>query len=141
MRQTLALILPVLIPSWRFFRAIEPSPRVQWAKVAQGVPQDWQEFRPRPARVTPWQMLGRLFYNARWNEALYLVACAERIAVKPTEHSVTEIQRRLSATLAPALPGTEVQFRLIFVHRQGDEIVQEVLYRSAPFHLSSEGRA
>ena len=135
MRQTLSLILPVLVPSWRFFRTIEPSPRVQWAEVGGDGPAQWQEFRPRPARVSLWQMLGRLFYNAPWNEALFLVSCAERIAAAPTAHSIREIEHRLSASLAPRSPGAELQFRLIFVHRRGVEIVEEVLYRSAPFRL------
>ena len=80
-------------------------------------------------------MLGRLFYNAPWNEALFLVSCAERIEAAPTAHSINEIQRRILASLAGTLPGATLQFRLIFVHRSGREIVEDIIYHSAPFTL------
>jgi len=131
MRKTLSLVLPVLIPSWQFFKTIEPSPRVQWARIDGDAPR-WQEFRPRPQRLGPAQMLRRLFYNAAWNEALFLVSCAERIEAEPTAHSITEIQRRILATL-PHMPDATLQFRLIFIDRNG----QDLLYRSAPFPAHS----
>jgi hypothetical protein len=130
MRKTLSLVLPVLIPSWQFFKTIEPSPRVQWAQIDGDAPR-WQEFRPRPQRLGPLRMLRRLFYNAAWNEALFLVSCAERIEAEPTTHSITEIQRRILATL-PYMPDATLQFRLIFIDRNG----QDLLYRSAPFPAS-----
>ena len=33
--KTLRLLLPVLIPSWRFFSAIAPSPRVEFVTLAK----------------------------------------------------------------------------------------------------------
>ncbi|NUH66156.1 hypothetical protein HTT03_12755 [Sulfitobacter sp. S0837] len=127
MRKTLSLVLPVLIPSWQFFKTIEPSPRVQWARIGGGGPR-WQEFRPRPQRLSAAQMFKRLFYNAVWNEALFVVSCAERIEAEPTAHSITEIQRRIIASL-PHLSDATLQFRLIFIDRNG----QDLLYRSASF--------
>ena len=68
------LLLPALIPSWNFFEAVEASPRIEYALLRK--PQgdaDWREFRPRPDRLSAAAMLGRLFWNARWNESLFLV--------------------------------------------------------------------
>ena len=80
MLRPLALLLPALIPSWRFFDVIAPSPRIEFAMLTS--PDSaavWQAFRPRPARVALSTMLGRLFWNPRWNESLFLVSCAERL--------------------------------------------------------------
>jgi len=54
MLQTIKLLLPALMPSWRFFAAIAPSPRIELAllKTAKDVPDVWQEFRPRPEHLS-----------------------------------------------------------------------------------------
>jgi hypothetical protein len=48
MLQTLKLLLPALIPSWRFFDTIAPSPRIEFTllKTAQDASGAWREFRP-----------------------------------------------------------------------------------------------
>lgn len=136
MRNTLMLILPILVPSWRFFKAIEPSPRVQWAFVGQnGHPiNEWQEFRPRPMTVTLWQMIGRLFWNPARNDALYVVSLAERIVQSPTSHSINEINRRILADLPrpPHDVGQLMRFRLVFVSRNVTGHHEEVLFTSDP---------
>lgn len=134
MLRTLSLILPVLVPSWRFFKSVEPSPRVQWALVADGSPTDWREFRPRPAVVTPFEMLMRLFWNPARNDALFLVSLAERIVQNPTPHSINEVNKRILADLPPdqVSTGQSVQFRLVFVSRDGEALSEEVLYVSEP---------
>ncbi len=73
------LLLPALIPSWRFFDTIAPSPRIEFTllKTADDVPENWQEFRPRPAHLSPGSMLKRLFWNPRWSETLFPVSCTE----------------------------------------------------------------
>jgi hypothetical protein len=119
----LRLILPALIPSWRFFKAIEPSHRVEW-RVAAGA---WREFHPRPARVSLAAMIARLFWNPAWNDALFVVSCAERIAQSGCAHSVEEIRRRV------ALKPGSVQFRLVFVQRVEGVLVREEVYASDIF--------
>ena len=59
MIRTLALLLPALIPSWRFFPHVTASPRVEFALLGSEneVPQHWQTVRPRPARVPVHAML------------------------------------------------------------------------------------
>ena len=133
MRNPLALLLPALIPSWRFFDAIAPSPRIEYALLpspdAAGA---WREFRPRPQLVSLPAMLGRLFWNARWNESLYLVSCAERLIQHPTAHSEDEIFRRVAADLAREDAATWLSFRLVFVSREGEAIRKDVLFQAEP---------
>jgi hypothetical protein len=138
MLRTLSLILPVLLPSWRFFQTIEPSPRVQWALLSKGgaAVGDWQELRPRPMSVTARQMLVRLFWNAPRNDALFVVSCAERITENPTAHSINEITRRILEDLTHGAEGNAAsvaQFRLIFISRDDTGICQDILFQSDPF--------
>lgn len=145
MLKSLALILPVLIPSWRFFKAIEPSPRVEWALRPKGdsaagdnaagdnAAVVWHPFRPRPLKVTPLQMVTRLFWNPDWNDALFVVSCAERILQEPTDHSITEITRRIQQDIAQMpmdVSADLLQFRLVFVHREGTDLVREIVFLS-----------
>lgn len=132
MLRPLTLLLPALIPSWRFFDVIAPSPRIEYALLPTEVAAaDWREFRPRPQRVSLPQMLGRLLWNPRWNETLFLVSCAERLVDAPTAHSEDEIFRRIAADLADA-PEAWLAFRLVFVHRD----VREVLFVAPPRRLA-----
>ena len=117
------LVLPVLVPSWRFFQTVEASPRLEW----QDRSGEWREFRPRPARAGLRQMLGRLFWNPVWNEGLYLVSLMERLEDAPTAHSQAGIERLLRQGLAPEAPAA---FRVVFVMREGGGMVRHVAYRA-----------
>lgn len=139
MLKTISLILPVLIPSWRFFKAVEPSPRVEWAIVprdAEGVC-NWTPYQPRPQAVSLGEMFRRLLWNPAWNDALFVVSCAERIAlgIEPTSHSVNEIQRRILRDINGLDLGVDeglMQFRLVFVYRDDTGFVQDVVFVSEP---------
>jgi hypothetical protein len=135
MMKTVSLILPVLIPSWRFFKAVEPSPRVQWAVLdaEQTGDPDWQEYQPRPKTLSLMQMLCRLVWNPAWNDALFVVSCAERIALGPTRHSINEIEQRILReikTAGRAARGDVFQFRLVFVHHDGSQLIEDVVFLS-----------
>lgn len=138
MLTTFKLLLPALIPSWTFFDVIAPSPRVEYALLpsANDAPGHWREFRPRPDRVSPLAMLRRLFWNARWNETLFLVSCAERLVEQPTTHGEDEIFRRIAAELGRAADAAAsppwLCFRLVFLGREGDAIRRAVLFQSEP---------
>ena len=131
------LLLPALVPSWRFFEAVEASPRVQWAALAypDAVVAKWNDYRPPPMTMSIWAVLGRLFWNPGRNQALYMVSLAERLTLAPTPHSIKEIFHLISAER-----GTEsapyLQFRLVFVHRDktrlSDHLTQDVTYLSRP---------
>ncbi len=140
---TLKLLLPALIPSWRFFDVIAPSPRIEYTllETEDTDPVEWQEFRPRPDHLSFGSMLKRMLWNPWRNENLFLVSCAERLMAHPTDHSVQEIQNRIMRDLEGAGNNNEdkshLKFRLVFLFRQGSEIHKRVLYEAAP-HLISE---
>ncbi|MEP1613171.1 MAG: hypothetical protein ABJL72_14760 [Roseobacter sp.] len=135
------LILPVLIPSWRFFKEIEPSPRVQWALVSDDASTpDWQEFRPRPQHVTLLQMALRLFWNPGWNETLFIVSCAERITQYGSHHSINEIRQRIQRDIDQLpidLTEKLMRFRLVFVSRGETGLTQEVLFLSETYPVQT----
>jgi hypothetical protein len=131
-----SLVLPVLVPSWRFFKTVEPSPRVEWAPVG-GPP--WQELLPRPDRLGPTGMLARLFWNPIGNERLFMVSCAERLMQSESAHSAAQIQARVRRA-AQAVEGPNdraAQFRIVFVHRSQQGLQRDVLYTSHPFALAA----
>lgn len=133
--KTLKLLLPAIIPSWNFFDFIAPSPRIQYTLLnKENQPQtEWQEFRPRPDYVSLGQMLKRMLWNPWWNECLFLMSCAERILANPTKHSEDEILKRIQNDLAKedkARGATHLQFRLVLVERQGETLVEEIVFHS-----------
>ena len=129
MIHTLKLLLPALIPSWRFFDWIAASPRIEVAilKTPKQTVKDWQEFRPRPSHVSFATMAGRMIWNPNWNDTLFLVSCAERLAENYTDHSHNQILKRIM-TDHPDAP--YIQFRLIFISREGDQLQKETRYVS-----------
>lgn len=132
MLHTARLLAPALIPSWRFFKEVAPSPRIEYAVMpdANRIPTEWTEARPRPAHLSFGAMLARMLWNPRWNETLFLVSCAERLVDAPTDHSVEEIRKRLARDLAA---DGVLRFRLVFVRREGTRIVKSVEYQSPAF--------
>ncbi len=142
MLQALKLLLPALIPSWRFFDEIAPSPRIEFTllKTDQDIPEHWQEFRRRPPHLSIGCMLKRMVWNPRWNESLFLVSCAERLMANPTEHSAREILKRIQADLeqgGDVDTASYLQFRLVFLSRQGEQLQRDVTFTS-PVHKFSE---
>lgn len=123
---SLNLLLPALIPSWRFFDEIAPSPRIEYAllNAEQSAVQTWQEFHPIPARLSAGDILKNMVYNARWNERLYLVSCAERLMKNGSERCQSEIFERIQTVLKRERAGSTgtpyLQFRLVFITRSTD---------------------
>jgi len=136
------LLLPAVIPSWRFFDEIAPSPRVEYLLLGHE-DEKWQEFRPRPQKVPLFKMLRRMIWNPRWNESLYLVSCAERLMAEPTDHSVNEIFDRISRELiaqdSGKAPAPFLKFRLVFLYRVDGLVERHVTYQSEARALASEG--
>ncbi|WP_264213756.1 hypothetical protein [Leisingera thetidis] len=148
MLSLLNLLLPALMPSWRFFKSVDPSPRVEWAMTASAgsAAVQWQEFRPRPQRLTPLDMAQRMLWNPRWNESLFLVSCAERLTLNPADHSLQEILRRIAAELERALPpGARLpylRFRLVFIDRdENGALIKAVTYQSEPQLMAAQDAA
>ena len=141
--QPIKLLLPALIPSWNFFDEIAPSPRIQFTLLNSENKQlqNWQEFRPRPAKLSFIQILKRMVWNPRWNESLFLVSCAERIMQQYTEHSENEILTRIERDLTlykQNIPtaATQLQFRLLFVERSHEQLLEEITFISRSYDLS-----
>jgi hypothetical protein len=133
------LLLPALIPSWRFFDTIAPSPRIEFTfvKTHQAASYNWHEFRPRPAHLRVRDMLGHLFLDPRWNETLFLVSCAERLADNYDEHGAREISVRIRAELERRGMNKDnlpyLRFRLVSVHREGARMRRRVTFTSQPY--------
>ena len=140
------LLLPAVIPSWRFFDVIAPSPRIEFAKLDRETDEAliWQEFRPRPAHLPFTEMLKRMLSNPDWNESLFLVSCAERLMAHPTKHSADEIFNRIETELVKTEPQVAkkpfFQFRLVFLYRQREEVEAHIAYISEVRSLG-QGRA
>lgn len=128
------LLLPALIPAWRFFDAIGPSPRLEWRwRDSRRRPLGpWHAFAPRPAALGPGQILRRLAWNPRWNEALYAMRCAERILEGERDFPVNELTRRLRDALADIAtePVAYFEFRVVAHTRADGRLVHAVAWRS-----------
>ena len=139
-------LLPALLPSWRFFDAIGPAPRVDYALLTgREEPGDavWREFRPRPPRVVPARMFARLFWNPVGNETLYVVRCAERLLEGERGFVESELRRRLARAarrgeLGPAgqAPACRLAFRVRAVVRREEGLVEEIVHVADPAPLS-----
>ena len=108
----LSLLLPALLPSWRFFDWIAPSPRIEYRLSSKG---KWLKYN---APYIPTNPLKRLFWNPQWNDYLFLMSCVERYAQNPTDHSYNEILKRLY-DLNPDI----TEFRLMFVTRNKRQVI------------------
>lgn len=144
MIRALTLLIPVLVPSWRFFAMVGPSPRVEYTTLASATeaPQNWQEFRPRPDRIAPLGMVRRLFWNPAWNEQLFVMSCAERFLADDAQSAHDQILAHIRAEIQRtpnSYDAAEVfLFRLILKERTGREVVEEEVYRSPPQRIQSD---
>jgi len=139
MLKTVTLILPILLPSWRFFKTVDPSPRIEWM-LADGAGQ-WHRYRPRPQRVTVGAMLWRLLWNPRRNEALYMVSCTERLHLDADPHSAKQIAARLAREILASEAtqvGTSFRYRVVFVQRVGAQMVADIAFTSDLLRLSED---
>lgn len=134
MLRLIVLLLPALIPSWRFFKTVAPSPRVEYRLIRLGQVGGWRHDRPKADIVTLKEMIGRLFWNPDWNEQLFMVSCSERLIEAPSQHSIYELNRRIARFLA-ADEDVELQFRLVFWSQEDGQLVQQIEYESAPVNL------
>lgn len=143
--RSLKLLLPALIPSWNFFDIIAPSPRIQFILLTEEKKtyQEWLDFRPHPSHVSFVKMLKKIFWNPQWNESLFLVSCSERIMQQHTEHSENEILNRIEKDIYNSNSAleledvTHLQFRLIFIKRQGNTLHKEITFTSRLKSLSA----
>jgi len=138
MLHILKLLIPAIAPSWNFFDIITASPRIQFALLESEneIPSQWIEFRPHPTHLTFLQMLGRLLWNAKWNETMFTIGCAERLLINPTKHSEDEILFHIYNDLKEMSSSIDfqnaayLQFRIVLIERQGEELKQTIGFHS-----------
>jgi len=109
------LLLPAIIPSWRFFDTIAPSPRIEYSISAD----NWLSFCPSPQSLSLPHSVKRLFWNVEWNDYLFMISCAERLMQNQTKHSEQEIVNRIRKYHPSA---KNIQFRLRFLTRDENHI-------------------
>lgn len=138
----LKLLLPILFPSWRFFSSIGPSPRIHYAFLQNETdePVAWQEFRPRPERVSIKEGFCQLLHNPRWNETLYINTCAERLFEGYSEMREQEIMKRILAAVDTdkiiiKSCGKYLVYKISAVIREGQLITQPVTFIAKPVLL------
>lgn len=144
----LRLLLPAIIPSWRFFDAVTASPRLDYAVLATADDEDgqWQQFRPRMAVLSAGAMLRRMVWNPEWNENLFLVSLAERLmSAASSAETVAHSQRELLLRVARHLdrhkvsdPDAWLQIRLRYVSREGagEQVSSEIVFLSSPHPMA-----
>lgn len=138
-------LLPALLPSWRFFNDIGPSPRLEFCVLlhAGDSPLRWQPLRPPPQHITVAAQLRRLVWNPHGNEALYLLSSSEKILQRQSIAAQMDIARRMTAAFASGEIATMPQdrffvFRLLEVARGEDGLLSQVSFES-PVFLLPEG--
>ena len=133
----LRLLLPALIPSWRFFDRVGPSLRLDFAWVAneEGVAADWIAFHPEVASVPLHRVIPRLWWDPRGNESRYLMSCCERLLETGSAHAEREIRTAIagsgSASSGGLPPGRDwLVFRVRRLERDGEELVESIAFQS-----------
>ena len=136
-------LLPALIPSWRFFDSIRPSPRIEYTIVAKAddPAAHWQEFRPRLEHLPVATMLWRLLWNPLWNESLFMVSCAEKLIDEPSAMREDELLTRIArGELGDKATGPAyLMFRIVVVKRDGEQITRRVGFVSSARRLDDAG--
>ena len=125
------LVLPALIPSWRFFDRIGPAPIVRVSTTAE--PLHWRQIPPRVATRRPAELIASLFHNPSRNEALYVQSLAERLITQDDAHAA----RELRDFAAKAVSGAA--FFLSVVVRVPGAGSEEEVYRSGPHSEPGSG--
>lgn len=141
----LRYLLPALIPSWRFFDAIGPSPRIEYCLLADdSSASDWQPFRPHPQHLPLLQLFRRLLWNPARNEALYLLSSCEKILARDS----AQAQQVIAGRIAQALQSGEIplpegmhrlRFRLLEVEREAGAILQHERFVSPAYAIDARG--
>ncbi|HYJ14066.1 MAG TPA: hypothetical protein VE170_01160 [Candidatus Limnocylindria bacterium] len=147
-RLLFSYLLPALIPSWRFFDYIAPSPRIEFAvaAAADDPAMRWREFRPRPVHLPFAAMLRRLLWNPLWNESLFMASCAEKLLDEPSARRETELFTRIVAAIARGETGDQItastylRFRIVVLKREGEEISRRVGFVSPAQRVDASGR-
>lgn len=128
----LRLLLPALMPSWRFFDRVGPSPRVEYATHADArdTPLRWREVYPPPRHLTLLELLWRLVWNPAGNERLYLVSCAERLLEDRSPDRAGQLVSRVAMLLEKSAESDGLRVRVVLVTGAAGDAGREVVFDS-----------
>ena len=127
-RDLLALYLPVLFPSWRFFDQIGPAPIIEVR--AEGTAA-WRDLCPVPVRLGAVQAFAALFYSPARAERLFLLSLATRLAIEPDDRVRAFLEARIRAAL-PDRGAKGFEYRISFRAREEGRIGSFIDYESGP---------
>lgn len=151
--RALQLLMPVLLPSWRFFDRIGPAPRIDYcvhcsqASLSSSLsPPIWHALPLTLQHVSVRMTLMQLFFNPSRNDLLYLLSCCERVLEDGRNHAQREILLRVTthATQQGLLEEnatTLLQFRIREVQRIDAKLVDAVMFESTPIALAELTRS
>ena len=142
MLKSLKLLLPILAPSWQFFKEIAPSPRIEYKlENNKTLEANWVELTARPEKISLLNNLKRLFYNAEWNEYMFMINSAESLIIEASEEKEKDLLDRIIKYLLEKnidLTNQELKFRLVFINRKNKELKQHILYESKTVRFEVE---
>lgn len=130
-----ANLWPALVPSWRFFDQIGPSPRIDFAWTSSSRPDEWQEFRPVPPSFSIGRSLLRLFWNPDGNDSLYLISCAEKLLQEESATAATHIFQHIARARPATNAHAKLSFRIRLIHRRNTTSpipMEEIVFVSEP---------
>ena len=110
--KTLTLFLSAIVSSWQFFKE---SARETIIEVSSDEIQ-WQVLKLRDERRSLLEFFTGIFYNAKWNEALYIMDCAERLLTDIRQRNIDELMDRLVLYLRSRqlLTSSKLKYRLLY---------------------------
>lgn len=120
--KTLRLFFLILIPSWQFFTETVDSPRIEFSsqetELAEPV---WQELVFRPQSRSTIEIIKSLFFNPCWNEALFIMDCAEFFIAEGQgfeEKILTRLIIYLKRSKLLPPKARYLRFRLFFISKE-----------------------
>ena len=136
----LKLLLPILFPSWRFFRCIDPSPRLEYGycESLKDQPERWYPLEKPLQHFNYVSAIFHLFFNPTWNQQLFMNTCAEHLFEGANERWESFIVRRIMSDkkivrIAGLLNKNVIQFRIKAIINNDGHITSPILFTSKPF--------
>lgn len=111
-------LISALISNWQFFKESTLAPVIEVN--VDGA--DWQELSLRPKSQSFFDIVKSLFFNPHWNEALFIMDCAERLVLEKSQEDEDELTERIKLKLSTQ-NAKYFEFRIIFISKDQKEIV------------------
>ena len=104
-----------MISSWQFFKEVTPKLEIEfsWNDDAR----NWQVLKLRAQNLSTIELIKSVFFNPQWNEALYIMDCAERLIMNPSQERINQLKERIQMQLEKQgfdlSQKTELDFKVI----------------------------